>query len=84
MGKTRRYLSLSLKIRDLIKEALEIEEDRALVHIAEKTRTIVRPEEGLDPSAGMVTRVSAEALSALHIAVPTRQNIYSTFQLDNL
>lgn len=29
-------ISLSLKVRDLVKEALEIEEDRALARIAQK------------------------------------------------
>ena len=32
----REGISLSLKVRDLVKEALEIEEDRALARIAEK------------------------------------------------
>jgi hypothetical protein len=32
----REGISLSLKVRDLVKQALEIEEDRALVDIAEK------------------------------------------------
>ena len=32
----REGISLSLKVRDLVKKALEIEEDRALAHIAEK------------------------------------------------
>jgi len=29
-------VSLSLKVRDLVKDALEMEEDRALAHLAEK------------------------------------------------
>jgi hypothetical protein len=62
----REGISLSLKVRDLVKEALAIEEDRALAQIARKTGTIVRPEEGLDPTAGMVALVSSEALSAFH------------------
>ena len=65
----REGISLSLKVRDLVKEALEIEEDRAL------TRTAEKREQSFDRKKALTHRqvwshLSRKALSTLHTAVP--------------
>jgi len=43
----REKISLSLKVRDLVREALEAEEDAALAEFAEERERIFRPSRGL-------------------------------------
>jgi len=43
-------ISLSLKVRDLLKEALEIEEDKALSTFAEKRERTIHKNKGIEAS----------------------------------